>query len=116
MTIQNRGPRHAGRTREMPLVGYTPQHQAPEKPEPVNPHLAADGSKVHSWPLATPAVDPNPTGAYTVQHEPHPRPNVTIEPTMTQADARSLHNIFFYLAGVAVLVALVLAVVAVVNP
>ncbi len=80
--IQGRAPRHAGHTREMPLVGYTPQHQAPEKPEAVNPHLEADGSKAQYWPLSTPAVDPIPTGRFTVPApRPHiPHPNVVVDP------------------------------------
>ncbi len=108
-------PRHAGHTREMPLVGYRPRHDA-EAPKPTNPHLAADGAKVHTWPLVGPSADPNPTGTYRVQHPPIPHPNVTVEPAMTQAGAAWMRNVCMALAGAVAVVAVVLAVVAVVTP
>ncbi len=120
-----RGPRHlydTGKFRTLPPELRVRPKKFAEASEgeakPVNPHVAADGSKVHSWPLAKAAVDPNPTGRFAA---PTPRPHVphakvVIDPPMTQAGAFSVRNICMALAGAAALVALVLAVVAVVNP
>ncbi len=112
-TKTNGKPRHMGPTREVPLVGYRPRHDAENKPRNGGPHLEADGSRVHTWPLA---VDPNPTGRFAV---PAPRPSVphptfVSEPAMSQSDARTLRNVCLYAAGVATLVAIIVFVATVV--
>ncbi len=113
----NGGPRHlydTGKFATLPphLQPYRPKKVA-NAPRPTSPHLAADGSKVQSWPLA---VDPNPTGRFAV---PAPRPSVphptfVSEPAMSPSTARSLGNVFLYLAGVAALIAVVVFVATVV--
>ncbi len=108
-------PRHMGATREVPLVGYRPRHDAENKPRSGGPHLAADGSKVHVWPVQ----DPNPTARFVVPPSPRPHiphPAFVAEPAMSQSDASTLRNMCLYAAGVAALVAVVVFVATVVIP
>ncbi len=107
-TKANGWPRHMGRTREVPLVGYRPRHYALNEPKPASPHAVANGSKVNTWPTAT---DPQPTKAMS----PVPRPHVLtppVEPPVTAKDALTMQKACLYAAGLVVLFVLV-AIVAV---
>jgi hypothetical protein len=99
--IQNRAPRHAGHTREFPLLDYTPKHDAEAKP--VNAHLLADGSKTNYWPVQ----DPNPTGKFNAlrPHVPHPQPNVVVEEP--KQDRLTLRSAAIYLTALLALVVVV---------
>ncbi len=109
-TKTNGKPRHMGPTREVPLVGYTPRHDATNKVRPASPHLKADESKVNDWPVQ----DPNPTARFVTPPAPRPHippPNVVVEPAMTRQDALSMQKVCLY-AAVVVAVFGVLAFVA----
>ncbi len=108
-----RGPRHMGPTREVPLVGYRPKHDAENKPRDGGAHLKADVDKPVVWPLA----DADPTRR--VQAQPptlppaprHPAPNVVIDTPMTAKDARKVERILLWalVVGVPALVAVLIA-------
>ncbi len=113
---ETRMPRHAGPTREVPLVGYTPKHDAEMNPplRPASPNAAADGTKVHSWPVQamapTKALPPSAPRPYL------PPPNVVVEPPIKPADAVTLRAACLVTAGVVSLIAAVWAVVEVIVP
>ncbi len=100
------GPRHAGPTREVPLVGYTPRHDAEVNPpvlRPANPNVVADGSNTYVWPVQSAATSP------MQPPRPHiPHPNVVIEPTVADAEKAQRHLVQM---AVVIAVVLVLAVV-----
>ncbi len=109
-----RSPRHLGPTREVPLVGYQPRHDAENKPRNGGPHLAADASKPVVWPLAGPSTDADPTRQVkALPPRPYvPTPNVVVEPPMTAKDALTMQKACLY-AAILVAVAGVVAFIAV---
>ncbi len=93
-TNANGKPRHMGATREFPLVGYRPKHDATNRPRNGGPHLKADASK----PLDRPSTDADPTRAVKAlpplppPFPPLPKPNVVIEPPMSAKDALTMQK------------------------
>ncbi len=80
-----RSPRHMGPTREAPLVGYRPKHDATLNRglRPAGRNAAANGSNTYVWPAAESLTDADPTRAVKVLPPNLPRPNVTVDPPTT---------------------------------
>ncbi len=107
----NHKPRHlydTGKFKTLPPERQVRPQMFDNAPKNGGPHLAADGSKVQSWP-----TDPQPTKAV---QPPTPRPyapapNVVVEPPMSAKDALTMEKACLYGAvlvavlGVVILIA-----------
>lgn len=101
-------PRHAGRTREVPLFGYHPKHYAAAPPT-ANPHVVADGSNTYTWPTQT-----NPARVMRTPTPPHrhvPTSNAAL-PSPATSGRPSWTKALLWAAVLAVALAVTFALVA----